>query len=510
MVSSDEPRVPDDPLLSDSVLQELLAAFSDEPRPTSAAPIGEVDRPGAIDDPLFGLFGAPAAAPAGESSEAPPVEDPTPSYVVGEILGTEGLVRADVGDSFVDRPADDTPDDTLDDTVDDTVDGLVDDSVDESTDQLLLRVDDIDEGGPDVLHIDDIAEGELADDGTGELIVIAVDDEMTDVGPHDPGPHDTAAAGPTTIVIVGDDRPDTVYLDEAKEERLRAVHGGSTVDDPDMIVIDDLDEGMVVNTPPVASGGSIDPRLRARRAAVRRAAGRRRLVVLVAAVAAVVLVVLAVAFVASPVFDVRDIAVQGAVYTDRAVLDEVVADLEGSPVLLVDTLEIEERLAAAPWVESVIVTRDFPHTVFIDIRERVALATFQGGDGRWRVIDVEGRVLDVLDGQPIAYMQIVGDHPDTGRGLFAGAPYAAAALLVKVLPPEVRAVTRWVGLDDVSGTLTLTLAGGADPTSGIEVRLGSIDGLDQKLARLLTQVRSGLDGIVSLDVSTTEIGVVRG
>ncbi|MFM8267306.1 MAG: cell division protein FtsQ/DivIB [Ilumatobacteraceae bacterium] len=486
-MSSDEPRVPDDSLLSDSVLQELLAAFSDEPRPAPATPVADVDRPAAIDDPLFGLFGAPSAAPVGEPPEARPVEDPTPSYVVGEVLGTDGLIRIDVPDASVDPPADDP--------------------VDESTDQLVLRVDDPDHIRPDVGGNDvEIGDVEIGDDDTGELIVIAIDDD--DV--MDVGLLDTETGGPSTIVIVGDDRPDTVYLDEAKEERLRAVHGGSTVDDPDMIVIDDLDEGMVVNTPPVASGGSIDPRLRARRAAVRRAAGRRRLVVLVAAVAAVLLVVLAIAFVASPVFDVRDITVQGAVYTDRSILDEVVADLEGSPVLLVDTLEIEERLAAAPWVESAIVTRDFPHTVFIDIRERVALATFQGGDGRWRVIDVEGRVLDVLDGQPIAYMQIVGDHPDTGRGLFAGAPYAAAALLVKVLPPEVRAVTRWVGLDDVSGTLTLTLAGGVDPTAGIEVRLGSVDGLDQKLARLLTQVRSGLDGIVSLDVSTTEIGVVRG
>lgn len=483
-MSSDEPRVPDDPLLSDSVLQELLAAFSDEPRQAPAAPVADVDRPAATDDPLFGLFGAPPAAPVGEPPEARPVEDPTPSYVVGEVLGTDEFVRVDVFDTSVDPPGDDTAEE------------LADDPVDESTDQIVLRVEDPDRASPDV---------EIGDDDTGELIVIAIDDDMIDVGSLA-----SETGGPSTIVIVGDDRPDTVYLDEAKEERLRAVHGGSTVDDPDMIVIDDLDEGMVVNTPPVASGGSIDPRLRARRAAVRRAAGRRRLVVLVAAVAAVLLVVLAIAFVASPVFDVRDITVQGAVYTDRSILDDVVADLEGSPVLLVDTLEIEERLAAAPWVESAIVTRDFPHTVFIDIRERVALATFQGGDGRWRVIDVEGRVLDVLDGQPIAYMQIVGDHPDTGRGLFAGAPYAAAALLVKVLPPEVRAVTRWVGLDDVSGTLTLTLAGGVDPTGGIEVRLGSVDGLDQKLARLLTQVRSGLDGIVSLDVSTTEIGVVRG
>jgi hypothetical protein len=142
--------------------------------------------------------------------------------------------------------------------------------------------------------------------------------------------------------------------------------------------------------------------------------------------------------------------------------------------------------------------------VVIDIRERRALATFRGGDGRWRVIDVQGRVLDVLDGQPVAYMPITGSHPDTSRGQYAGTPYASAATLVQVLPAEVRAITQSVGLDAVTGTLTMELVG------GVAVRLGSADDLDDKLARLLSQVRGGLSGVVALDVSTAQIGVVRG
>lgn len=306
-----------------------------------------------------------------------------------------------------------------------------------------------------------------------------------------------------TIVIADDGQPDTVYLDEEKEERFRAVHSGQGSDERSTIVIADLDDGAVVEPAPTRGSASVDPRMRARRIAVRRSEGRRRLIWIGAAVLVLLLAVGAIAVVASPIFDVQDVRVQGAVYTGQDLLDEVVADVKGDPVLLVDTQAIEDRLEADPWVERARVTTDFPHTVTIDIRERSPLATFQGGDGRWRVIDIEGRVLDVIDGQPVAFMPITGDHPDTARGQFAGAPYASAALLVRSLPSEIRVLTRSVGLDPTTGRLTMLLEG------DVEVRLGDADDLEAKLARLLGQVREGLDGVASLDVSTAEIGVVH-
>jgi quercetin dioxygenase-like cupin family protein len=153
----------------------------------------------------------------------------------------------------------------------------------------------------------------------------------------------------------------------------------------------------------------------------------------------------------------------------------------------------------------------FPHTVTIDIRERKPVAAFQGGDDQFRVIDVQGRVLDVIPGQPIAYPLITGDNPDTARGQFAGAPYASAGQLVIALPPEVRSVLVSIGVDSGTGSLSLVLRSpdDDDPTD-IDVRLGDDAGLDDKLARLLYQVRSGLDGVCSIDVSTAEVGVVPG
>jgi cell division protein FtsQ len=322
-----------------------------------------------------------------------------------------------------------------------------------------------------------------------------------------------AAAARTTIVIAEDELPDTVYLDDGRDEHLDGVERLRRDGDEarSTVVIGDLDDGTTVHqlAPAGSSGtGSMDPRIRARRIANRRAEGRRRLVWVAVVGAAVLVVVGAIAVVASPIFDVTNVRVQGAVYTDADVLKEVVGSLRGHPVLLVDTRKAEARLREVPWVDQAKVSTAFPHTVTIDIRERRPLAAFQSGDGQWRVIDVDGRVLDLLAGQPDAYVLITGKNPDTSRGQYAGAPYASAASLVVAMPGEIRTLVASIGLDSATGTLSMQLKNGAKKP--IEVRLGDTSGLDDKLARLLSQVRKGLAGVCSLDVATSEVGVVPG
>ncbi len=318
---------------------------------------------------------------------------------------------------------------------------------------------------------------------------------------------DTADASPRRVIVIEDsDQPDTVYLDEEAEQRLRDTHGSAGEGDRSTIVIDDLDAAGG-DAATAAPSSSIDPRLRARRIAVRRAEGRRRLV-WVAVVAAVVLVAVGtVAVFASSWFAVTQVDVEGAVYTDPERLQAVVDDLMDTPVLLVDTRAAERELESIPWVETARVRTDFPHRVVIEIREREPVATFQGADGRFRVIDRDGRVLDVLDGNPIAYMLLTGDHPDTDQGLFAGPPYKAAAQLVIALPGEIRRMTTSVGLDNVTGSLSLVLEAPGDGHE-IDVHLGDASALPDKLARLLQVVHRGLDTISRIDVSTGEVSVV--
>lgn len=321
-------------------------------------------------------------------------------------------------------------------------------------------------------------------------------------------PPDEAGGSRRIIVIAEDNLPDSVYLDEDKERAFHQRHDAS--DDSgerSTIVIADLDGATSTEHQLSTSrGGVIDPRIRARRISVRRAEGRRRLIWVGIGVGVLLAAIAAVAVFASPIFDVRNVSVQGAVYTDPEVLQRVIDDLKGQPVLLVDATAAQKKLEAVPWVESARVATDFPHRVMIDIRERVPIVAFQGGDGQYRVIDLEGRVLDVIAGQPTDYLLVTGDHPDTARGQFAGAPYASVAELVSSLPPEIRDVTMSVGLDAGTGTLTLLLAN--DQPGGVPVRLGNAQAIDEKLARLLRQVRKGLDGVCSLDVSTSDPGVV--
>ncbi len=318
--------------------------------------------------------------------------------------------------------------------------------------------------------------------------------------PHVASPPSDAPAR-KVIVIGDDDRPDALYLDEESGSRLREVHAGDedNTGGRSTIVIKDLDESGSIETLPARSSGSMDPRVRARRIAVRRAKGRKRLIWVAIGAAILLVLVGAVAVLASSLFDVRTIDVQGAVYTDPQQLSAIIDELQGDAILLVDTRQIERRLESIAWVESARVSTQFPHDVFIDIRERRPVATFSGSDGKFRVIDRDGRVLDVVDGVPIDYMLITGANPDVERGQFAGRPFASAAQLATALPNEIRALTRSIDVDATVGDLTLQL--GED----IEVQLGTAADLSSKLVRLLSEVRGGLEGICALDVSSAEI-----
>jgi len=92
-----------------------------------------------------------------------------------------------------------------------------------------------------------------------------------------------------------------------------------------------------------------------------------------------------------------------ALIESRYELAAVVDDLRGTPVLLVDTDEVEAQLEAIPWVESARVTTRFPDSASIEIRERTPVVSMLGEDSRSRVLDADGRVLAVIDGQRMGF-----------------------------------------------------------------------------------------------------------
>jgi cell division protein FtsQ len=204
----------------------------------------------------------------------------------------------------------------------------------------------------------------------------------------------------------------------------------------------------------------------------------------------------------SGLFGVDDIRIEGAEHTTAEELAPMVADLEGSPVLRVDTEAIERELEQLPWVEDARVTTQFPGSATIELRERTPAAAFQGPDGTWRLIDDTGRVLAVSAEAPVGFLPILGsDFPNVEPGVFAPSGFQGAARLARSLTATVAARATSITVTPDGSDLRLTF------TDGTEVRFGPATELVQKLVRLETKLDDlGDEQVTYLDVSTNEIG----
>lgn len=385
--------------------------------------------------------------------------------------------------------------------------------------QAFSDGDDIDDSGatavPPWATDDDSADIAGGDDtGSGdESDTDAIDvDDVTDPTETDPtetddGPRiDTDDSGSTptmseraTIAIGGDDLPDAIYLDDGLD------------DDSGTVFIDDDDRGDAVHTHE-AAGPGIEPRIRQRRIGVRRAEARGRLKWVVLGLVVVIVAVGALAVLGSGLFAIDRVDVTGQRYADQAAVDAIVDDLVGTPVLLADTADAERRLEEIPWIADARVSTDFPNGALVEIRERTPRATVRGPDGRYRVLDREGRVLQVEDGQPLAPVLIATPLPaDLASGDFADVGFAAGASLVTKLTPEVRSRLDSIEVAADGSDMVLRLrdeseSGGVpgDGTASIEVRLGVAIGDNEQFEKLVRLERV-LDDLAASDATIVDV-----
>jgi cell division septal protein FtsQ len=138
--------------------------------------------------------------------------------------------------------------------------------------------------------------------------------------------------------------------------------------------------------------------------------------------------------------------------------------------------------------------------VSIEIRERAPVATFQGPDQQYRVLDRDGRVLDVLPGYPFAYVLITGPDPvDLDPSEIAPQGYKAAAELAKNLTGDVRGKVDHIEVTADGSRLVMYL------DDGTEVRFGEARDLFTKLVRLETVLLTNPDREPgTIDVSTSQ------
>jgi cell division protein FtsQ len=293
------------------------------------------------------------------------------------------------------------------------------------------------------------------------------------------------------LSIVDDDGPDSVYLDGDLNP------GGAR---HRVVIVDDGADGQ-----PRATRSASETRLRARRIAVNRQAGRRRLRRLVVLAAVLLVAVGLLASLGSSSFGVReaDVRVSGNVYTDQVALRAAIDSVIGTPVILVDTEALEAEIEAIPWVDEASVRTDLPYGLVIDISEREPVLSYPGPDDLFRVLDGEGRVLDVIDGWPFEYLLLVGvEPPALAAGEFAPPGYVGAATLGRTLTGSILDRVSLVQVDEAGNDLVVVLD---DDT---EIRFGAARDLFAKLVRLETVYASGAASSAAvIDVSTDEVTI---
>lgn len=240
-----------------------------------------------------------------------------------------------------------------------------------------------------------------------------------------------------------------------------------------------------------AQRAPVDPRVRERWIATRRAQGRRRLRIVIAVVGVVAVLIVAFAVSVSPLFDIDRVVVKGTARTTAAQVATAGGVHSGDAMLWLHVGEAEQAISALPWIRDARVEREWPGTVTIVVTERTAVGWVDTGSGP-ALVDRTGRVLERETEPPTDLPQIV-------------AP--------KVVPPVGARIAPTVGAEVAgrlegfarTGTRAITLTQGGvilGLVSGPDIRLGEPTHVDTKI-RAAIAVLTALDGeaVAYIDVT---------
>lgn len=296
------------------------------------------------------------------------------------------------------------------------------------------------------------------------------------------------------IVIVDDDLRQSSEIDFPQDLGSQSVNVAPT--SQRVIITDDSlnEEGELVSTLVDRSTPS-GWRVLLGRLVKRRAVRNRRKTLLYSLLGVAGTLVFVLIVLASPLVAVSRVEIEGVTYADKALIDSVAESMKGTSVLTVDTDAARRRLESDPWIGAVRIRTYLPNRVVIEIRERQPAAWFVGVDNRARVIDVEGRVLAVVDGRPTEYLWVEGTGPNLVSGSIADPSYRAAAQLALSLPAELAPIVEKLGVSG-AGDVTMTL------TTGTLVNFGQPVDMRNKLVNVVVLVRrQDPNKILSIDVS---------
>ena len=310
--------------------------------------------------------------------------------------------------------------------------------------------------------------------------------DLADVVIEDNTPQETEIPEVETIVI-----NDPSVEEFQRVEPIDPLLNGMADDAGTLVVIDDdLDRVVIVDDDRPDSTFEE----RQRRSRRRERLQKVKWLKLAGAIAASVVVV--ITLLASPIFAIRSVTVEGNVYTSKDVLAAVTKTLKGASVFTVDTQRARELLLEDSWVSDVRITTRFPGKALVEIAERVPIVWYVGDDQKARIVDARGRIIAVLDGWPTKYLRVVGVGPSLEAGATADDVYRAAAQLVLALPDELRPLVKSLEVSP-GGELAMTLKGGT------LVRFGPPNDLQNKLVAVVVLLRrQNPSTLAVIDVST--------
>jgi cell division protein FtsQ len=201
---------------------------------------------------------------------------------------------------------------------------------------------------------------------------------------------------------------------------------------------------------------------------------------------------------ATPMFSVQRIEVEGAPPAVAAHVRKALAPLEGTSLLALHGISVEQRLAPLTDVASVSYDRDFPHTIRVLVRPEEPAAIARRGAEAWLVSTSAEVISTVPAGKRRAYPAVWltgSDVPEIGAAITDR--FGLRAVRALALADRAHFKRRINVVRARDHDLTFLLA------SGIELRLGDLRAIRLKLAvadQILPKLRA-TGGYTYLDVS---------
>jgi hypothetical protein len=179
----------------------------------------------------------------------------------------------------------------------------------------------------------------------------------------------------------------------------------------------------------------MDPRISARRTAVTRQQGQRRLrVVLIGLIGTAVLVGVWLVLFHTPLFAARAITVTGAVHETPAEVVQQAGLTTHPPLMTVNAGAAVKAIEALPWVRSATVRVHWPDGVRIAVHEERPSLVMTLPGSKWAEVAPDGRVLNVTTTAPTGLLAFGGPVVPTTAGSTLGPKDAVGLQVAATLP----------------------------------------------------------------------------